>query len=151
MGISCVTGLRSSLLIDTSAFVALLDRNDDLHAAAADFYKRLPSSTPRVTTHAVVAECYTFFRYKSGRQTSVRWLDYLDEARASGLLHILYSDESDGGRAERLLRRFADQHLSYVDSLTLAAAERYCITTLFGFDRHLALTGLALLPRLRLV
>jgi uncharacterized protein len=138
--------LKSSLLIDTGAFIALLDPNDDLHAEAKAFYQALPPTAHYLTTQAVVGECYTFFRYRQGASAAARWLDYLDSARASHHLRLLYSDEVDGLQAEHILRRFRDQSLSYTDALTLALAERHKPQAIFGFDHHLALTGLPLLP-----
>ncbi len=142
-------GVEGSLLIDTGAFIALLDVDDDLHEEAAAFYNSLPPTTRRSTTQAIVGECYTFFRYHVGVSAAVRWLDYLDAARAAGHLRIVYSDEDDGRSAEKLLRRFADQALSYIDSLTLVAAERYGAKAIFGFDHHLGLMGKPLLPGAR--
>jgi predicted nucleic acid-binding protein len=138
--------VRNSLLIDTGAFIALLDADDELHAEAATFYRDLPTAVRRVTTQSVIAECYTFFRYRLGAGAAARWLDYLDEARDSGHLRLLYGDTDDGRKAEQILHQSADQALSYTDALTLAAAERYNVRAIFGFDHQLALTGLPLLP-----
>lgn len=139
-------GVQRNLLVDTGAFIALLDADDELHGAASDFYRRLPAGVPLATTQAVIAECYTFFRYRAGSRAALRWLDYLDEARSSGHMRVLYSDADDAARAEGFLRRFADQALSYTDALTLAAARRFDMGAIFAFDHHLALTGIPLLP-----
>lgn len=141
--------MESSLFIDTGAFIALLNADDDLHEEATAFYRSVKPATRRTTTQAVVGECYTFFRYHVGCAAAAQWLDYLDGARGLGHLHVFYSDEDDGRRAEDILRRFSDQALSYIDSLTLAAAQRYNVRAIFGFDHHLALTGLPLLPGTR--
>jgi predicted nucleic acid-binding protein len=76
----------------------------------------------------------------------LRFLEFLDVARAEGSVHVIYNDRSDDREAELLLRRFHDQDVSYVDALMLASAERYDIGAIFGFDHHLALTGIPLLP-----
>ena len=126
--------------------MALLDAEDSLHADAASFYKDLPRGLRRTTTQAIVGECYTFFRYHFGFRQAVRWLDYLGEARKSSRLAIIFSDRSDAERCEDLLRRFDDQALSYADALSLVVAERCGAGAIFGFDHHLGLTGIPLLP-----
>jgi predicted nucleic acid-binding protein len=138
--------VEGSLLIDTGAFIALLDPNDNLHSEAKTFYQTLPGSVRRFITQAVVGECYTFFRYRHGASAALRWLDYLDSAQSTQHLQLMYHDEIDSLRAGQILRGFQDQALSYTDALTLAVAERYKARGIFGFDYHLALTGLPLFP-----
>jgi hypothetical protein len=146
IAISSKARVKGSLFIDTGAFIALLDPNDDLHLEAKTFFQTLPPAVYHLTTQAVAGECYTFFRYRHGANAAVRWLDYLDNAQTSHHLRLLYSDNIDGMRAEHILRRFQDQALSYIDALSLAAAERHKAQAIFGFDHHLGLTGLPLLP-----
>jgi predicted nucleic acid-binding protein len=136
----------ASLLIDTGAFIALLDADDALHSEAARFEKSLPPTIQRATTQAVVGECYTFLRYRHGAGMAAHWLDYLDEARATGHLLVLYTDDEEGCEAEKILRSYRDQDLSYTDALTLSIAQRNDVGAIFGFDHHLALTGVPLLP-----
>jgi len=138
--------MRGSLFIDTGAFVALLNPDDTLHEEAKTFYQTLPATVRRAATQAVVGECYTLLRYRFGASAAYRWLDYLDKARSANQMHLFHTDEHDGRRAEEILRRFSDQKLSYTNALTLSAAERHKARAIFGFDHHLALTGLPLLP-----
>jgi predicted nucleic acid-binding protein len=138
-----------SLLMDTGAFIALLDADDALHGEATKLEKSLTPAIQRTTTQAIIGECYTFFRYRVGVASAFRWLDYLDAARGTGHLRVLYADDGDGREAERILRRYRDQNLSYTDALTLAIARRGEVRAIFGFDHHLALMGVPLLPGTR--
>lgn len=133
-------------MIDSGAFIALLDSDDDLHERAKRFYVGIPQSVAQLTTQAVIAECYTFFRYRVGAHAALRWLQYVDDARERRRLSVVYTGAEDGSHAERLLRRFTDQKISYVDALTLAAAARCHVRAIFGFDYHLSLGGVPLLP-----
>ena len=137
---------RSALLFDSGAFIALIDGRDERHVAATRFLRELPDNVPRVTTHAIAGETYTWLRYRRGAHAASDWLDYLDRARANRTLRIIYEDRQDGSEAEGLLRRFADQELSYVDALSLVVAQRHKLDAVFGFDHELTLTGLPLLP-----
>jgi predicted nucleic acid-binding protein len=137
---------RRRLFVDASAFIAIADPSDRYHDEATRYLESLPASVARVTSQAVAAEAYTWLRYKRGHRVAATWLDVLDSSRAEQRLMTIYHDEVDGENAEMLLRRYRDQALSYVDALTLASAQRYNVGAIFGFDRHLALTGIPLLP-----
>jgi len=121
-----------------------MNAKNQFYEEATAFYRGLPSTIRLVTTQAVVSETYTFFR-RIHAHMALRWLDYIDTARESGHLRLLYNDENDGRQAEAILRKFDDQSISYVDALSLVTAKRYNARAIFGFDHHLALTGLPLL------
>lgn len=136
----------TSLLFDTGAFIALADKGDELHSRAVDFFETLPTQTRRFTTQAIVAETYTFLRYNQGGSAALCWLDFLDRAQGTGHLVLLYADQDDDGQARNLIRRFADQTLSYTDALSLVAVQKCGLQGIFGFDHHLALAGVPVLP-----
>jgi predicted nucleic acid-binding protein len=137
---------RGSLLIDTGAFIALADARDGLHRQAAAVEARIPRSLRRVTTQAIVGETYAFLRYQVSACAARAWLDAVGASRRDRHLTVVCTDMEDGDCAETVLRRFADQALSYVDALTLAVADRYDIGAIFAFDRQLRLTGRRLVP-----
>lgn len=123
-----------------------MEPNDQHHHRAKAFFESLPSGIRKATTHAMIVECYTFLLHRYGRASALRCLQFLDDAKDAGTFRLIYNDEQDAREAESLLRRFDDQAVSYVDALTLASARRYNVGAIFGFDRHLTLTGVPLLP-----
>jgi predicted nucleic acid-binding protein len=141
------TGEISLLFVDTSAWLALLNRKDGRHVAAADFQRSLPSNVRRVTSWGIVAETYTWLRYHLGFPHADRWLAEEAALESRGLLQVVFPQKSMEAGIRRELTRYSDHDLSYVDAFTLHLAQmRGDIDAIFGFDRHLAMTRLPLLP-----
>lgn len=136
----------SKLFVDTGAFIALASSADRLHREAVEFYRSMPPGVSRLTTAAVVGETYTFLRYRAGRVPALRWLDHIEDAIGTHHLRLVYPDEALDRATRKVLRRYADQELSYADALTLVVLEQESIDFVFGFDHHLALTGRVLVP-----
>ena len=129
--------------MDTSAWLALLNRKDGRHIAATGFQRSLPSSVRRVTSWGIVGETYTWLRYHLGFHYADRWLSEEAALESSGALEVVFPQPSMEAGIRRELTQFSDQDLSYVDALTLhLVRSRGDIDGIFGFDRHLAMTRL---------
>ena len=140
------TGVKS-IFVDTGGFIALLHTDDRYHEAAASFYRRLGQAVLKVTTNFVIAETYTFLRYEAGHAEAVAFLDAVEESEKAGYLSVIQVAQDLEAGARLLLREYKDQKLSYTDAVTLAYLKSHPeIEAVFGFDRHLALSGRTLLP-----
>lgn len=138
---------RSKLFVDTGAFVALTNPRDQYHDAATAFYRSLAPTNRRLTSWGVISETYTWLRYHLDQRRAARWILLIEEADRLGDLEILYPDPDLDRQTRRLLLRYDDQKLSYVDGLTLAILEsRADIDGVFAFDHHLALSRRLILP-----
>jgi uncharacterized protein len=141
------TGEIKGLFVDTSAWLALLNRKDGRHVAATTFQRSLPSNVRRVTSWGIVAETYTWLRYHLGFFHADRWLSEEAALQSREVLEVVFPHPSMEAGIRRELTQYSDQDLSYVDALTLHLARtRGDIDGIFGFDRHLAMTRLPLLP-----
>ena len=138
---------HDALFIDTGAFIALAHGDDRHHRLAAEFFSALGSGVKRLTTELVIAESYTWLRYKTGYLSAARFLDSVDGAVEEGYLHVHYPDPALDRRARQALRRFRDQDLSYTDAVSLALLDdlRRSVVV-FGFDHHFTLIGRTLVP-----
>ncbi|MGI8826809.1 MAG: type II toxin-antitoxin system VapC family toxin [Chloroflexota bacterium] len=134
------------VFVDTSAWLALVNRKDRFHEAAAMFHRN-EAGARRVATWGILSETYTWLRYHIGYPAAERWLYETAALEARGLIEVIYPDPSTEPSVRRILARFADQDLSYVDAFSLVVAESHRgIDAIFAFDHHLSLSGLPVLP-----
>lgn len=135
------------LLVDTSAWIALMNREDQLHVRAVQFKETLSSATRFLTTWDVVGETYTWIRYHVGSGPAQRWLAVKDNMVREGELTLVYPNTADTRETENILRRFVDQDLSFADAFTLATVRTHPeVDALFAFDHHLHLAGIPVVP-----
>jgi predicted nucleic acid-binding protein len=141
------TGSFRRVFIDTSAWIALMNRRDRHHEQSADFFRSLGPSIRWITTWGIVAETYTWLRYHVSYRAGEHWLQEEAVLRDERRLEVIFPTASSEAGTRRNLSRFADQNLSYVDALSLYVVQSdRSIDAAFAFDHHLALTGLAVLP-----
>lgn len=130
--------------MDTGAWVALADRDDQHHRAAARIYPRLLRESKRlVTTNLVVAESYTLLRRALGHEPAIA---FLERMHSSPRIERVYSTSELETEAAGILRNYKDQDFSYADAVSFALMGLRGIDTAFAFDRHFATAGFILLP-----
>ena len=126
----------SSLFIDTGAFIALSFSDDSNHESAMRYYEPLPRTVKFVTTLLVVAETYTWLRYRVRYSTALSFLDGVDEALGRGTLVVVHSTPELHCKTLDVLRSFDDADLSYVDASSFVVIEDHGIHDVFTFDSH---------------
>jgi predicted nucleic acid-binding protein len=124
--------------VDTSAFIALVDRSDSYH----ELFRRLFSRPPRLfTTPLVVAEGQAWFLR---RYDSTRGLQFLAMVEDITPLSVVEIGLKQIAAATELLRRFADQRLTLADAVGLAEMKARKTSICWSTDFHLGLTGVPL-------
>lgn len=129
---------RSSaeLFVDTGAFIARYDADDQYHAAAVAAWAELAPPTGRwrlVTSSGVIGETFTLLGRRAGFPFAARVArSILDSPSIS----IHWSDAEVAGAALVLFTKFADQAVSWVDCESFALMRSARITRAFTYDRH---------------
>lgn len=137
------------VFIDTSAWIDLMNSNEHNHIAAVNFHKSLSPMTLRITTWGIVSETYTWIRYHIGYQEASKWLTMKDSLEDQGFLQVICPDHQMEIGVRKIINRFHDQQLSYVDAFSLALIQsRPDIDAIFAFDHHMSLAGIPVLPGL---
>ncbi|MBI5239165.1 MAG: PIN domain-containing protein [Elusimicrobia bacterium] len=129
--------------MDTSAFVALEDRSDRLHAPARSFYESLTPADRLCTSNYVVDETVTRLRYTVGWQAAV---DFAEAVLKSRLCGVVYVDADVERAALQVLKRFKDKRLSFTDCTSMALLARLRLDAVFAFDEDFARAGFRTLP-----
>jgi predicted nucleic acid-binding protein len=129
---------RIECYVDTSALIAFLDRSDSYHA----LFRRLFSRPPALVTSAlVVAEGHGWFLRRYDQHRAVQFLAFIEELP---MLKISDFGSEELNATARLVKKFADQKLTLADGHGLAIMHERRIATCWSTDRHLSLTGVAL-------
>lgn len=135
------------VLVDTGAWIAVIEPADRLHGAAAGHLQELIGRhAPLLTTSYIVSETATRLRYDSGLATALRFREQIERAVASGRLHVVWIDEAAQRQGWSVLARYADVRLSMTDATSAAVARSHKITTVFGFDRDFRVFGFDVQP-----
>lgn len=131
-------GRRTEAYVDTSAFIAFVDRSDSHHG----LFRKLFAEPPElVTTPLVVAEGHGWFLRRYDRTRALQFLAFLEDLKVLRLITI-GADEHAGG--VQMLRKFSDQDLTLTDAVGLHLMKAHHITQCWSTDFHLGLTGVPL-------
>ncbi len=129
---------KTECYVDTSAFIAFLDKSDSYHS----LFRRLFSTPPpMITSSLVVAEGHGWFLRRYDRQRAVQFLAFVEALPG---LKIQSFDDSELSKVGRLVRKFLDQELTLADAHGLAIMRELRIGTCWSTDRHLGLDGVPL-------
>lgn len=125
--------------VDTSALLALLDRDEERHADAVESWTRLAEiEAPLVTTSYVVVETTAVAQHRLGLD-AVRVLtrDILP------LIDIVYVDQTLHAAATAALLAANRRQLSLVDCVSFEVMRDHEVMRAFAFDSHFAEQGFA--------
>ena len=116
--------------VDSSALVALVDRDDASHVAVADAYDDLVAGGYKLfTTDYVVAETFDLLRAGVGVAIARRWLR---ESR----LAVYHADEQDVANARRMILEASEaRDLSLIDAVSLVVMDRLGVADAFAVDQ----------------
>jgi predicted nucleic acid-binding protein len=124
--------------LDTSAFIAFLDRSDSYHPT----FKRLFASPPALATSAlVIAEGHGWFLRRYDRHRAAQFLAFIEALPA---LTVQACDLTELSKIRRELARFGDQDLTLADAHGLVIMKDRRSAICWSTDRHLGLTGVDL-------
>jgi predicted nucleic acid-binding protein len=129
---------KTEAYVDTSAFIAFLDRSDSDH----NLFRRLFANPPPLLTSAlVIAEGHGWFLRRYDGNRAGQFLQFVQELRP---LKIRGFGDEDLTTISRFLQKFRDQKLTITDAHGLALMEERRIQVCWSTDRHLGLTGVPL-------
>jgi predicted nucleic acid-binding protein len=128
---------KTESYVDTSAFIALLDRSDSYNS----LFKRLFSEPPALLTSAlVIAEGHGWFLRRYDQRRAVSFLSFIEELP----IRIIGFNDLELEKTTPLVKKFADQKLTLADAHGLLIMKAQRIAICWSTDRHLGLTGATL-------
>ena len=120
------------ILIDTSLIIAACFEQDSRHADAVCLLKLSAAEDLLITTD-IVSETLNFFAKKTNSHLVHKiGIVALREEKFGRVLEPLYSDRLT---ALSIIKKYADQRLSFVDALSFAVIQRLKIDQIISFDK----------------
>lgn len=133
------------VFLDTAALVALLNQDEDDHAAATEMFTQFGRRGRRVvTTSFVLAELGNVLARTTLRDKVVWLIKQLDGDPAS---KVVYVDRAELTEALELYRTRADKSWGLVDCVSFVTMQSMGIREAFTADRHFEQAGFVALLR----
>jgi len=135
--------LPERAILDTSALYALVSATDTFHSRARLGYERLLDWESELwTTSYILVETSALVCHRLGFQPLKAFM----ETVLSGIIHILWVENTIHSEAWRRMVERQGRGLSLVDWTTVVAAERLR-AHLFTFDQGFSQEGVIIFPR----
>ena len=132
------------IFVDTSAFYAVLDRDDDRHADARDTWTGLVSGADNsvlLTSNYVLLESFALVQARLGMEALRVFNDDL-----LPVVRFCWITAEDHMTATHALLTAGRRGLSLVDCASFQLMRRLGANKAFAFDRHFAEQGFEVLP-----
>lgn len=129
------------IFVDTGAFLAKEIANDQHHEVAMRVWKHLRGGrVAMLSSEHVLDEAMTLL----ARRTTYAWAaEWGRDALDSGIVW-LRADRTEWEDALRLMRKFADQAVSFTDCISFVLMRREGLREAFCFDGHFTAAGFRL-------
>ena len=109
------------MFVDSSAYLALLDEEDEHHREAITVINRIAEGHLRpYTTNAVLFEAHALIMSVLGIHAA--W-EFLQDTEASSAV-VIRVRAADEMRARQIISQYQDKDFSFTDALSFAVAER---------------------------
>ena len=131
------------VFVDSSAYLALLDTDDEHHREARATLQELAQARYRqFTTNVLLIESHALILSVLGRDRAARFLKEMEESNTV----MIRARATDEERAKQILFQYTDKDFSFADAISFAVMERFAIRLAFSFDRDFAQYGFTVLP-----
>jgi len=136
--------MLDDVFVDTSAWVALADKDDSHHKEAASSYPSIFKNHKNlITSNLVIAETYIVLLKGLRHEAAI---EFLERIKASPRILKICSNENIETEAEGILVKYIDQDFSYADAVSFVIMKRQKIRKAFCFDKHFVTAGFINIP-----
>ena len=133
------------IFVDTGAWIAILNPNDQYHREAVAVYRHFQQQKTRfLTTDYVIDETVTRLRYDTNHLLSVMFLDRIELLVETAVLTLVEIDNRIFQEAITLFRQYDSTRLSFTDCTSFVVCQENDILEAFAFDQHFLMMGIDL-------
>lgn len=123
------------VFIDTSAFMALIIKEEAYHNRIAVQYKAYKQARAQLITSAyILDELFTRCLYRAGSYGGKLAINLIREIVASGELTVLEVDSQIFKKAEDIFLKFSDHKISFTDATSYVLYKYFSLDEIFTLD-----------------
>jgi len=127
------------IFVDTSAWLALNDRNDQYYKKAVANSSRIKKDRiDLITSEYILDETITIIRYRVSHQAAVIFGESMSGSRI-----VRIEDITEGHRlkAWEMFKKYEDKELSFTDCTSFVLMKHFKLNKAFTFDDHFRQMG----------
>lgn len=127
------------VFVDTSAFIAVFDKDDDLHSEALRLFDEIKNKKIQmVVTDYILSESITTTMARAGHKIAVTVGEFI---LGSQVVDLFWLDESIKMKAWEYFKKHSDKSYSFTDCTSFVLMKDMNINNFFAFDEHFAKAG----------
>ena|SRR3990170_1735488 len=132
------------IFVDTGAWIAIADRNDQYAKIASQFYAGLIHQRRNlITSDLILVETFNLLSRTIGSKATVKFGNVL---KTNAFLIIEPITPLDWERGWKIFDKYDDKDFSFTDCTSFALMERLKINSAFTFDIHFKQYGFYVFP-----
>ena len=132
------------IFVDTGAWVAIADKNDQYAKIATKFYTDLIIQRSNLfTSNLVLVETFNLLSRTIGSKSTTKFGDAL---KTNVFLTVESITLVDWERGWKIFGKYDDKDFSFTDCTSFALMERLKVKSAFSFDVHLRQYGFTVFP-----
>lgn len=131
------------IFVDTSAWIALVDKGDKFHKQANDWWVAQRQAIQLVTSNLVIIETLGWVRYNRGRKIAIELGKSLYLSREVEIKRLTLGIEN---QAWELFSDLEGRGISMVDCTSFVIMKELKIEQVFGFDQDFGDLGFQVVP-----
>ncbi|MGH2372059.1 MAG: type II toxin-antitoxin system VapC family toxin [bacterium] len=130
------------LFVDTSAFLALEDSDDQYHGRAQSLFNQIREERPiLVTSNLVLAETISLI---GSRLYPKKGAEFGRQLHSSRVIRLFYLNQEIEALSLKTYEKFNDRALSFVDCTSFEIIRLFRLDAAFAFDEHFSRAGFVL-------
>jgi predicted nucleic acid-binding protein len=135
------------IFIDTSAFLALLAQDQNIHLTAKKTLSELQKEhTIFFTSSFVLSETYTRIIYDLNITIAEKFHQMIVTGEKVGFMQVFWIDQILDPEIYNFYRKFSEHKFSYTDASSYLLVKKFRLDGIFTFDKSFKKVGLSVNP-----
>ena len=127
------------VFIDTAAWLALINKDDEFHKKAKDVRENLiKDKTILVTTNQVIIEVANSLSKSLFRESAIKLIESIEMSRN---IRVIYVEQESYTRAWKTYKKMSDKAWSLTDCISFVVMEDEGVQKAFTTDHHFEQAG----------